>query len=588
MEIDKVSFYPLILDLLTDISHSHFVAFDLELSGVPTKYHTSYAKGKPSLQDRYSETKEAAERYQILQIGLTCVEQDVELQKYILKPYNIELSPTIEERGIDVERIFSFQSGAVDFLLKVGFDFSAPFKWGVPYLSREESKQAREKFQQRQDRTAISDINIKPTEVEALAFMEHVRSEVNAWLKGHYRESSEYLDITKASQHPSDSDGEEQVVEGLSRFEKRLVHQLVRSEYPDLVTISKRDFIQIVRFDQQREDRIHAERVRDLEAHINKQKGFRWIIEALHGSKLTGLPLRECARDPANGEAVFCDMDDFQSRFNRAQRIIKGNPRMLVGHNCFLDLVYIYKTFIGPLPNSVEEFQQKIHHIWPNIVDTKYMSTHNCGDINPVSSLEQIATQLSAERKPTLEIDAEHMKYSEAEALHEAGYDSFLTAQIATRLSAKLAREGNYVDHKATREEQHITAGINGVHIADTDAPQSDSDAVAGASSTPSEVSTFTPSEVGGKWKRKGDPSLPPQDPHDPFIAAAVNAKLPYHDAAVEQSFEGGMPGRRSEFWSVYGNKLRVFGTEEGMCVLDGSGGRAEGLEVSGGGVMVV
>ena len=57
MEVDKVSFYPLLLDLLTDISEAHFVSFDLELSGVPTK-KVKNGSGRPSLQERYVETKE--------------------------------------------------------------------------------------------------------------------------------------------------------------------------------------------------------------------------------------------------------------------------------------------------------------------------------------------------------------------------------------------------------------------------------------------------------------------------------------------------------------------------------------------------
>lgn len=50
MEVDKVSFYPLLLDILTDISEAHFVTFDLELSGVPTKQvRSGKDTGKPSL-----------------------------------------------------------------------------------------------------------------------------------------------------------------------------------------------------------------------------------------------------------------------------------------------------------------------------------------------------------------------------------------------------------------------------------------------------------------------------------------------------------------------------------------------------------
>ena len=62
MDITKTSFYPLLLDILTDISESYFVAFDLELSGVPVKQPSANRRvGRPSLQERYQEVKEAAE-----------------------------------------------------------------------------------------------------------------------------------------------------------------------------------------------------------------------------------------------------------------------------------------------------------------------------------------------------------------------------------------------------------------------------------------------------------------------------------------------------------------------------------------------
>lgn len=585
MEVDKISFYPLLLDILTDISEAHFVAFDLEMSGVPSKKpRPGRALGRQTLQERYLETKEAAERYQILQIGLTCVTQDVEKRKYILKPYNFEISPLIEP-ALGIERDFSFSSGACDFLLKVGFNMSLPFNSGIPYLSRAETRQIRESFSKRQDKAAIADIDIKPTETESLAFLARVRCEIEAWKKSKAKDALEYVNIAKAAPvKPVTVDGDasedDQPVEPLSRFEKRLVYQLVRAEYPDLVAIGKRDFIQIVRFNKAREDQFAADRLKALENNINRAKGFRWIIEALHGGKLANIDLHECAKDPITGEKIFFDIDEYRAQFNRAATLLRGNPRMLVGHNCFLDLVYIYRTFIGDLPGTVEEFQRKLHGVWPMIVDTKYMSTHNCGDINPVSSLEQIATQLSSERTPILEIDAEHMKYSEAEALHEAGYDSFLTAQIAIRLSAKLAREGTYVDVEQVNGKleagKDIAEAVNGLQLNDT---------------TPATTDGFTPSVEGGKWKRRGDPSLPAQDPDDPFQYDPRDLKHRHENVEVEQTFEGGMPSRKSEFWRVYGNKLRVFGTAEGVCLLnkisDSSSEDGEGEGIGQNGVKV-
>ena len=591
MEVDKVSFYPLLLDALTDISEAHFVAIDLELSGVPTKKTRSRGgAGRPTLQERYLETKEAAERYQILQIGLTCVQQDFENGKYILMPYNFELSPLIDERGLDVERIFSFQSGAAEFLLKVGFDMSRPFHRGVPYLSRAEAREARDKHAKRQDKSAISDIQIKPTETESLAFLERVRSEIKVWLASRSMETLDFLNIDAVG--PNAARDNSEPPQDMSRFEKRLVHQLVRAEFPELVTISKRGFIQIVRFNQAREDRLAADRKKELEERVNRQKGFRWIIEALHGSDLNNLDLRECAKDPVTGEHIFADMDEFKAQFNRAQALLRGNPKMLVGHNCFLDLIYIYRTFFGALPDTVEEFQRKMHKLWPTVVDTKYMSTHNCGDINPVSSLEQIARQLSTQEKPVLEVDELHKKYEDVEAFHEAGYDSFLTAQVAVRLSAKLEKEGAYVDASGTTNghENGITKAVNRLKLTETTLEAHAFHAENGTS-PPSELDGFMPSIEGGKWKRKGDPTLPTLSADDPFEYNPKDLKHHHHDAEAEKTLEDGMPRLGSDFWRVYGNKLRVFGTEEGVCVLDGSAADAfedEDVGIAQGGVEVV
>lgn len=595
MDVDKVSFYPLLLDILTDISEAHFVAIDLELSGVPTKQIRKEA-GKPSLQERYAETKEAAERYQILQIGITCVQQDIVNNKYVLQPYNFDLNPLIEERGLDIERIFSFQSGAAEFLLKVGFDIGRPFKHGVPYLSRLESREARDKHAKRQDKSAIADLQIKPTEVESLAFLQRVRDTINAWLGSQSFEALDYVNIAPAN---AEIFQEGQAPEELSRFEKRLTHQLVRAEFPDLVSISKHGFVQVVRLNQEREDKIAADRKRELSERINRQKGFRWIIEALLGNDVSRLDLRESAKDPVTGEHVFADMDEFRAQFNRAHGLMRDNPRMIVGHNCFLDMVYIYRTFVGPLPDTVTEFQSKLHALWPIVVDTKYMSTHNCGDINPVSSLEQIAAQLSAQKAPNVEVAAEHRKYEEVEAFHEAGFDSFLTAQIAVRLSSKLEKAGAYVDSDGvgSKVTNAITNGVSGLKLTDANLAAHGKPALTHATNG-AEPAGFTPSVPGAQWKRKGDPTVPTTSgANDPYTYNPTDLKHRYTgprdwngEFAKEAVISGGMPGLGSDFWRVYGNKLRVFGTEEGVCKLNGeveSLGSDDGCGEGQGGVEV-
>ena len=88
--------------MLRALANAHFVAIDLELSGIQSKtIHRPKAVengsnegrssgGKQTLQERYEEAKEAAERYQILQVGLTIVSEDTETGLYHNHPYLAE------------------------------------------------------------------------------------------------------------------------------------------------------------------------------------------------------------------------------------------------------------------------------------------------------------------------------------------------------------------------------------------------------------------------------------------------------------------------------------------------------------------
>jgi len=83
MEVDHSSFWQQLLPILRNISNASFVTFDLEMSGITTRLRhgasgRSQDIGRPTLQQQYEETKEAAETYTTLQVGITCVEEDRE------------------------------------------------------------------------------------------------------------------------------------------------------------------------------------------------------------------------------------------------------------------------------------------------------------------------------------------------------------------------------------------------------------------------------------------------------------------------------------------------------------------------------
>ena len=82
MDVDQDSFRKVLLDILINIVNADYVILDLEMSGINGRQPgTRHSAGKPSLQDLYEEIRAAAEIFQILQLGITCVGSDVEKGK---------------------------------------------------------------------------------------------------------------------------------------------------------------------------------------------------------------------------------------------------------------------------------------------------------------------------------------------------------------------------------------------------------------------------------------------------------------------------------------------------------------------------
>lgn len=89
MDIQKLDWPFALQPMLTALSNSHFVAIDFELSGIFSKTATKIKEDDPrtsrkqTLQERYDEVKAAAEKFQILQMGITIGREDVERGKSI-------------------------------------------------------------------------------------------------------------------------------------------------------------------------------------------------------------------------------------------------------------------------------------------------------------------------------------------------------------------------------------------------------------------------------------------------------------------------------------------------------------------------
>jgi poly(A)-specific ribonuclease len=181
-----------------------------------------------------------------------------------------------------------------------------------------------------------------------------------------------------------------------SAMQKWAVHTLVRDEYPNLKSRGLPDCIQI---ETRNGGAMHYDqRMEESSRRIRRHVGFRWIVEALVGGDVnlepsTFEPLLGDDRDPSI---------ETKALTQRLKSRLKENRPILVGHNCFTDLIYFYQCFLGPLPDKVEEFISLIHQTFPIVVDTKYLATQEKDDGNPSTSLEELTKTLAKIRTPKI------------------------------------------------------------------------------------------------------------------------------------------------------------------------------------------
>lgn len=435
MDIRKDTIGVQAVQLLRDIADSHFVAFDFEFSGVESRTRPRTREGKPNLDEHYKAVRAAVQQFQPLQIGLTIAKLDQARGRYVLEPYNFNINPVPFIRERYFTRTWSMQSGAVSFLQNHGFDFQQQFLYGVPYISWQEESEVRENMAVEAKR---QDMELKAHDQPLVT---HIRNEIAKWQATPKDEQEEFLNIPNGK-----GDG---VPAELNRYQMRLVHQVVENEFSAMKTKGMGHFVQITNptAEQQTNQRLLEEQYRERD--ISRAIGFRWILDAMVGRDISKLPVDWLSEEVGDDESARQRLlTDLTSRLNNRNKV-------LVGHNCFTDLMFLYKMIAGDLPPTVEEFTDRLHDMFPALIDTKYlaMSYHDKYGRNALGEVER---ELRSETIPEIHTSGDFDRYINDAYLHEAGYDSYITAIVAIKLAAKLHKEGSLRKNDHDRQAQGV------------------------------------------------------------------------------------------------------------------------------------
>jgi hypothetical protein len=142
----------------------------------------------------------------------------------------------------------------------------------------------------------------------------------------------------------------------------------------------------------------------------------------------------------------------------------------IVGHNCMLDLLFLYAAVEGNLPTALCDFKREIHSRFPVIIDTKVLASHawfSADKLSPESpflqqpdnvpnvqisstSLDQLISWCLKLESPILKAQSERCfsasvwfgsdfdGYLNSSKSHEAAYDAFGTGYVLLTLGKVL------------------------------------------------------------------------------------------------------------------------------------------------------
>ncbi|KAI8994548.1 ribonuclease H-like domain-containing protein [Pilobolus umbonatus] len=403
MEIPRQQFLDKLSYVEEAIKECDFMAIDTELSGLNRPATTIRLY---SMDNRYKELKEATDKFLIIQFGL-CTFKWSEIEgRYIAKPFNFYIFPTGITGQVQMNRVFSVQAQAFDFLVKQSFDFNKWVYQGIPYMTQVEEKQ----FILESEQKMSDNIPNIPIDDKEREFIKAAMASIEEWVQNENNEDSEGINISCKN-----------------AYQRRLIYQEVRNNYKDLTAVGMQGFIRVVKYTQKQKDKIMKEKRKKFEVDCESAIGFRKVI-----------------------------------------KMISKSGKIMVGHNVLLDVCHMVGQFIEPLPESVDHFKTLTHSVFPKIIDTKYMCSSE-PELREIfgtgTSLENLRFETSrgAFDNPRIDMHTAFPRYL-TDMAHEAGYDAYITGVSFLKLTSYLDQVRNpskYEKEEVVEEEKPVVKKVD-------------------------------------------------------------------------------------------------------------------------------
>ncbi|XP_021740718.1 poly(A)-specific ribonuclease PARN-like isoform X1 [Chenopodium quinoa] len=431
--VTKSNFEETLVDLTTHVKAADFVAIDLEMTGVTSSpWRESFEFDRYDV--RYLKIKDSAEKFAVVQFGVCPFRWDSFKNSFIAHPHNFYIFPRQELPTDGPSYEFLCQTSSIDFLAQYQFDFNTCIHEGVSYLSRGQEDEALSRLNsiyngKWQNVNEVRDIPL--SNVADVLFSERMKNRLSGW------HDMLLLNRNANAVLPSAVKSKQQFetiffnmrpalrLNGFTSHQLKLMELVIRKHFKDLVLVRAHD-----------ESSILQKLVVYVESDDDKIKLMEEIKDESH----------QHARRKVKAAAGFRHVID----------LLCAENKLIVGHNCFLDMAHIYHKFFGPLPSTVEEFVLNIHNSFSQIVDTKVLlnadaSLQKCmnkASTSLASSFSLMCPEIASGKSSVLgiqpcvkvEVQVDDMRSSNwnSGARHEAGYDAFMTGCIFAQACSHL------------------------------------------------------------------------------------------------------------------------------------------------------
>mmetsp|Transcript_26099 Transcript_26099/g.44382 ORF Transcript_26099/g.44382 Transcript_26099/m.44382 type:complete len:773 (-) Transcript_26099:471-2789(-) len=377
-------------------------------------------------------------------------EEEPPQPEYTSRIYNFYIFPNAWS-----DRELTLNPSTIKFLMENNMDFNKVFEEGVPFTTVKHAEVLKERYFRKHsnneakkngDRTPTKKDRVTLTSTNDIAFVARVMANLREWIDS---------DDSNLHNLINGQEGTSLVLPPCNAFLRRCLYETIEAEYSGLLLEradlspnagpTARNQIRVIRLSpEERKRRENRLKVEEWEKLLLGNLGFTTVFQAIsdvcNGKVLTKERIEGFLDGSFPSPSVPLDEG--------------GNRRQipLIVHNGLMDLMFLLTHCHDPsLPKNFEETKMQIRHYFPNVFDTKVMSTEYSdaqikGGSTALGDLFDTMKYVDIGEKflfPTISNQESGLFEGQA---HEAAWDAYMTGSVFNALGKRILEGKNMLN----------------------------------------------------------------------------------------------------------------------------------------------